>query len=61
MNITISIEDKIAESARERLAHMGETVEQAVEDYIRTLAESPKRSEILPKHRTLREQTYRIG
>jgi antitoxin component of RelBE/YafQ-DinJ toxin-antitoxin module len=61
MNVTVSIDDKVAERARERLAEMGETIEQALEDYIRTLANSPKRSELLPKHRTLREQTYRIG
>jgi hypothetical protein len=61
MNITIPIEDEVAERARERLADMGETLEQAIKDYIRTLADSPKRSEILPKHRTLREQIYKVG
>jgi len=59
MNITVSIEDEVAGHARVRLADSGETLEQAIEEYIRMLAESPKRSELLPKRRTLREQIYR--
>jgi hypothetical protein len=61
MNITISIEDEVADQARKRLAKMGETLEQALEEYIRTIADSPVRSELLPRRRTLREQIYRIG
>jgi hypothetical protein len=38
---------------------MGETLEQAIEDYIRELAVKPERSELYPKRRTLREQIYR--
>jgi hypothetical protein len=59
MNITLSIEDQVAERARKSAAEMGETLEQALEDYIRELADSPKRSQLLPKRRTLREQIYR--
>jgi hypothetical protein len=59
MNVTVSIENQVAERARERAGEMGETLEQAIEEYIRMLAESPKRSELLPKRRTLREQIYR--
>lgn len=59
MNLTISIEDQIAERARESAADIGETLEQALEDYIRELADRPVRSKSLPKRRTLREQIYR--
>jgi hypothetical protein len=59
MNITISIEDQVAERARRSAAEMGETLEQTLEDCVRKLADTPKRSELLPKHRTLREQIYR--
>jgi hypothetical protein len=61
MNITLSIEDEVAERARRSAAAMGETLEQAVEDYIRELAEKPKRAGLLPKRRTLREKIYRLG
>jgi hypothetical protein len=60
MSITLSIEDHVAERARERATDIGMTLEQAVEDYIKTLADSPVRSEPLHKHRTLREEIYRL-
>ncbi|MGO8934589.1 MAG: type II toxin-antitoxin system CcdA family antitoxin [Terracidiphilus sp.] len=59
MNITVSIEDQVAERARQSAAEMSETLEQALEDYIRELADKPARSELYPKHRTVREQIYR--
>jgi hypothetical protein len=59
MNVTLSVEDQVAERARRSAAEMGETLEQALEDYLRELADRPKRSELLPKQRTLREQIYR--
>jgi len=59
MNITLSIEDGLAERARQKAAEMGETLEQALEDSIRELAKKPARSELYPKRRTLREQIYR--
>jgi len=59
MNITFSIEDQVVERARQSAAAMGETLEQALEDYIRELADKPERSELYPKRRTLREQIYR--
>jgi hypothetical protein len=59
MNIILSVEDQVAESARKSAVEMGETLEQALEDCIRELADRPKRSELLPKRRTLREQIYR--
>lgn len=59
MNVTLSIEDKVVECAREKAGEMGETLEQALEDYIRELADKPERSESLPRRRTLREQIYR--
>ncbi len=40
---------------------MGETLERAVEDYIRELADKPMRVGVVPKRRTLREQIYRLG
>jgi post-segregation antitoxin (ccd killing protein) len=58
MNITVSIDDQVVERARKKAAEMGETLEQAVEDYIRKLANSPERSKLLPKRRTLREEIY---
>jgi hypothetical protein len=59
MDITISIQDQVAERARETAGETGETLEQALEDYIRELADKPERSELYPKRRTLREQIYR--
>jgi hypothetical protein len=59
MDITVSIEDQVVERAHESAAEMGETLEQAVEDYVRELADKPERSELLPNRRTLREQIYR--
>jgi hypothetical protein len=61
MNIVISVEDQVAERARQSAAEMGETLEQAVEDYIRELAEKPERVGAVPGRRTLRERIYRIG
>ena len=61
MNITVSIEDQVAERARERAGEMGETLEQSLESYIRELADKPVRSELLPERRTLREEIYRMG
>jgi len=61
MNIVISVEDQVAERARQSAAEMGETLEQAVEDYIRELAEKPVRVGVVPNRRTLREKIYRLG
>lgn len=61
MNITFSIEDQVIDRARERAGEMGESLEQALEDYIRDLADSPVRSELDSKRRTLREKIYRLG
>ncbi len=61
MNITLSVEDQVIERARERAGEMGETLEQALEDYVRELADKPERSKLLPRHRTVREQIYRLG
>ena len=61
MNIVISVEDQVAERARQSAAEMGETLEQALEDYVRILAEKPKRVGMAPKRRTLREEIYRLG
>ena len=61
MNITVSVEDEVAERARRSTAEMGETLEQALEDYIRILAEKPKRVGVTPERRTLREELYRLG
>ena len=61
MGIVISVEDQVAERARQSAAEMGETLEQALEDYVRELADKPARSELYPKRRTLREQIYRLG
>lgn len=61
MNITLSVEDQVAESARQSAAQMGETLEQALEDYVRELAEKPARVGVVPKRRTLREEIYRLG
>ena len=61
MNIILSVEDEVAERARHNAAEMGETLEQALEDYIRILTEKPKRVGGMPKRRTLREEIYRLG
>jgi hypothetical protein len=61
MNITLSVADQVAERARRSTAEMGETLEQALEDYVRILAEKPKRVGMAPKRRTLREEIYRLG
>jgi post-segregation antitoxin (ccd killing protein) len=61
MNITLSVEDQVVERARRSAADMGETLEQAVEDYIRELAEKPMRVGVTPNRRTLREKIYRLG
>ena len=61
MNIILSVEDQVAERARRSAAAMGETLEQAVEDYIRELAEKPVRVGVVPNRRTLREKIYRLG
>jgi len=61
MNITLSVDDQIAERARASAVEMGETLEQAVEDYIRELADKPARVGVAPGRRTLREEIYRIG
>jgi len=61
MNITLSIEDQVVERAREKAGEMGESLEQAIEDYIRELADKPARVGLAPGRRTLRERTYRIG
>jgi post-segregation antitoxin (ccd killing protein) len=61
MNIIVSVEDQVAERARQSAVEMGETLEQALEDYIRILAEKPVRVGAAPKRRTLREEIYRIG
>jgi histone H3/H4 len=61
MNIILSVEDEVAERARHNAGEMGETLEQAVEDYIRELAEKPARVGVAPKRRTLREEIYRLG
>ena len=61
MNIAISVEDQLAERARQSAAEMGETLEQAIEDYVRELAEKPERVGLPPGRRTLREQIYRFG
>lgn len=61
MNITLSVEDQIAERARLSAAGMGETLEQALEDFVRALAEKPARVGVVPKRRTLREEVYRLG
>jgi hypothetical protein len=60
MNITFSVEDQVAERARQSAAEMGETLEQTLEDYVRTLAEKPKRVGVPPGRRTLREEIYRL-
>ena len=61
MNITLSVEDQVAERARQNAAEMGETLEQALEDYVRILAAKPMRVGVAPERRTLREEIYRIG
>ena len=61
MKITLSGEDQIAERARQSAAEKGETLEQALEDYVRELAEKPARAGVVPKRRTLREEIYRLG
>jgi hypothetical protein len=61
MNITVSVEDQVAERARQSAAEMGETLEQALEDYVRTLAEKTTRVGVAPGHRTLWEQIYRLS
>jgi histone H3/H4 len=60
MNIVISIEDQVAERARRSAVEMGETLEQAVEDYIKELAERPERVGLPSGRRTLREKMYRF-
>jgi len=60
MNLTPSIEDWVAERARQKAAEMGETLEQALEDYIRELAEKPERVGLPTGRRTLRERLYRL-
>ena len=59
MNITFSVEDEVAERARKSAVEMGETLEQALENCVRELADRPKRSELLPERQTLRERIYR--
>ncbi len=61
MDITLSVEDQVTERARQSAAEMGETLEQALEDYVRVLADKPKRAAGTPKRRTLREEIYRLG
>ncbi|MGP8185910.1 MAG: ribbon-helix-helix protein, CopG family [Terracidiphilus sp.] len=60
MNISVSIDDQLAERARKNAGEMGETLEQAIEDYIRELAEKPERVGLPPGRRTLRERMYRF-
>lgn len=61
MDITVSIKDQVVERARRSVAAMGETLEQAVEDYIMELAAKPEGVGPAPGRRTLRERIYRIG
>ncbi len=61
MNISLSVEDQVADRARQSAAEMGETLEQALEDFVRELAEKPERVGLAPGRRTLREKIYRIG
>jgi vacuolar iron transporter family protein len=61
MNITLSVEDQVAERARQSAAEMGETLEHALEDYVRLLAEKPERVGVASGRRTLREEIYRLG
>jgi hypothetical protein len=61
MNITLSAEDQVPERARQSAAEMGETLEHALEDYVRLLAEKPERVGVAPGRRTLREEIYRLG
>ena len=59
MNLTLPIEDEVIERARRKAGEMGETLEQAVEDFIRELADKPERVGLPPGRRTLREKLYR--
>jgi hypothetical protein len=61
MNVSLSVDDQVVESARRNAAEMGETLEQALGDYVRVLAEKPKRVGLIPKRRTLREEIYRLN
>ena len=61
MNLTISIEDPVAERARRSAAEIGETLEQAIEDCIRELADKPERVGLPPGRKTLRERIYRFS
>jgi post-segregation antitoxin (ccd killing protein) len=61
MNITLSVEDQVVERARLNAVDMGDTLEQALEDFIKELAEKPERVGTAPGRRTLREKIYRIG
>ena len=42
MNITLSIDEKVAESARKAAGAMGKSLNQAVRDYLQQLAGAPQ-------------------
>jgi hypothetical protein len=43
MNITLSIDEQVAQKAREAAKKMGKSLNQAVRDYLEQLAGSPRR------------------
>ncbi len=45
MNITLSVDERVAENAREAARKMGKSLNQAVRDYLEQLAGSARRSE----------------
>ncbi|MGB4115228.1 MAG: DUF6364 family protein [Polaromonas sp.] len=45
MNITLSIDEQIAQRAREAAQKMGKSLNQAVRDYLEQLAGSPQRGQ----------------
>ena len=45
MNITLSIEERVAENAREAARKMGKSLNQAVRDYLEQLAGHARRSD----------------
>jgi antitoxin component of RelBE/YafQ-DinJ toxin-antitoxin module len=67
MEIRITIEDEIVSSATEKAQSVGLTIEQAIETFLRRVAEGsePLENELspdgVPMRRTLRQQIYRLG
>jgi hypothetical protein len=67
MEIRVTAEDDVVQRAREAVADVGLTLEQALFAYVFRIAEGtePIENEFLPdgtlRRRTIRDQTYRMG